>query len=67
MGVPIERHINYVDKSISSPLHLAVRGGNLEVIKLCIAHGAKIDQQQVEKSGAMTRHDMHDIHCKTMK
>lgn len=48
--MPIERHINYVDKSISSPLHLAVRGGNLEVIKLCITHGAKIDQQQVEKS-----------------
>lgn len=49
MGVPIERHINYVDKSISSPLHLAVRGGNLEVIRLCITHGAKIDQQQVGK------------------
>ncbi|MCJ8744730.1 hypothetical protein PDJAM_G00122030 [Pangasius djambal] len=52
-GVPIERHINYVDKSISSPLHLAVRGGNLEVIKLCIAHGAKIDQQQCDKSTAL--------------
>ncbi|KAK3534710.1 hypothetical protein QTP86_023793 [Hemibagrus guttatus] len=53
LGVPIERHINYVDKSISSPLHLAVRGGNLEVIKLCIAHGAKIDQQQCDKSTAL--------------
>ncbi|XP_026998616.2 transient receptor potential cation channel subfamily A member 1a isoform X2 [Tachysurus fulvidraco] len=53
LGVPIERHINYVDKSISSPLHLAVRGGNLEVIKLCINHGAKIDQQQCDKSTAL--------------
>ncbi|KAI5616928.1 transient receptor potential cation channel, subfamily A, member 1a, partial [Silurus asotus] len=52
-GVPIERHINYLDKSISTPLHLAVRGGNLEVIKLCIAHGAKIDQQQCDKSTAL--------------
>uniref|UniRef100_A0A8B9LME8 Transient receptor potential cation channel subfamily A member 1 n=1 Tax=Astyanax mexicanus TaxID=7994 RepID=A0A8B9LME8_ASTMX len=45
-GMSIESHINYVDKSISSPLHLAVRGGNLDVIQLCIAHGAKINQQQ---------------------
>ncbi|TSN21213.1 Transient receptor potential cation channel subfamily A member 1 [Bagarius yarrelli] len=52
-GVAMERHINYVDKSISSPLHLAVQGGNLEVIKLCIAHGAKIDQQQCDKSTAL--------------
>lgn len=42
-------HINYLDKSKSSPLHLAVRGGNTEVIKLCIAKGAKVDQQQVKK------------------
>lgn len=47
IGYSIETHINYVDKSFSTPLHLAVRGGNLEVIKLCIEQGAKIDQQQV--------------------
>ncbi|XP_072524951.1 transient receptor potential cation channel subfamily A member 1a [Salminus brasiliensis] len=52
-GMSIESHINYVDKSISSPLHLAVRGGNLEVIQLCIAQGAKIDQQQCDKSTAL--------------
>ncbi|CAF98029.1 unnamed protein product, partial [Tetraodon nigroviridis] len=39
-------HINYLDKSKSSPLHLAVRGGNIEAIYFCIANGAKIDQQQ---------------------
>uniref|UniRef100_A0A4W4HLE7 Transient receptor potential cation channel, subfamily A, member 1a n=1 Tax=Electrophorus electricus TaxID=8005 RepID=A0A4W4HLE7_ELEEL len=53
VGLSIEEHINYVDKTISSPLHLAVRGGNLEVIRLCIAHGAKIDLQQCDKSTAL--------------
>ncbi|XP_041823420.1 transient receptor potential cation channel subfamily A member 1b [Melanotaenia boesemani] len=43
-------HINYLDKSNSSPLHLAVRGGNIETIRLCIASGAKIDQQQNDRS-----------------
>uniref|UniRef100_A0A8C6LVK3 Transient receptor potential cation channel, subfamily A, member 1b n=1 Tax=Nothobranchius furzeri TaxID=105023 RepID=A0A8C6LVK3_NOTFU len=46
-GHSAEKHINYLDKSNSSPLHLAVRGGNIEAIRLCIATGAKIDQQQV--------------------
>uniref|UniRef100_A0A8C6LXV4 Transient receptor potential cation channel, subfamily A, member 1b n=1 Tax=Nothobranchius furzeri TaxID=105023 RepID=A0A8C6LXV4_NOTFU len=36
-------------KSNSSPLHLAVRGGNIEAIRLCIATGAKIDQQQNDR------------------
>uniref|UniRef100_A0A3B4A594 Ion transport domain-containing protein n=1 Tax=Periophthalmus magnuspinnatus TaxID=409849 RepID=A0A3B4A594_9GOBI len=40
------KQINYLDKSNSSPLHLAVRGGNLETIQLCISTGAKVDQQQ---------------------
>uniref|UniRef100_A0A669F7T9 Transient receptor potential cation channel, subfamily A, member 1b n=1 Tax=Oreochromis niloticus TaxID=8128 RepID=A0A669F7T9_ORENI len=43
-------HINYLDKTKSSPLHLAVRGGNIETIRLCIATGAKVDQQQNDKS-----------------
>uniref|UniRef100_A0A3Q1GYS7 Transient receptor potential cation channel, subfamily A, member 1b n=1 Tax=Acanthochromis polyacanthus TaxID=80966 RepID=A0A3Q1GYS7_9TELE len=43
-------HINYLDKSNSSPLHLAVRGGNMDTIRLCIACGAKVDQQQNDKS-----------------
>ncbi|CAG5895906.1 unnamed protein product [Menidia menidia] len=43
-------HINYLDKSKSSPLHLAVRGGNIETIRLCIETGAKIDQQQNDRS-----------------
>ncbi|XP_017213756.1 transient receptor potential cation channel subfamily A member 1a isoform X2 [Danio rerio] len=52
-GLSIDAHINYVDKSCSSPLHLAVRGGNLDIIKLCIGYGAKIDQQQCDKSTAL--------------
>ncbi|XP_056600005.1 transient receptor potential cation channel subfamily A member 1a [Triplophysa dalaica] len=53
VGLSIDTHINYVDKTCSSPLHLAVRGGNLEVIKLCIAYGANIDQQQCDRSTAL--------------
>uniref|UniRef100_A0A671XZB3 Transient receptor potential cation channel, subfamily A, member 1b n=1 Tax=Sparus aurata TaxID=8175 RepID=A0A671XZB3_SPAAU len=50
LGHQIEQHINYLDKSRSSPLHLAVRGGNIEAIRFCIANGARIDQQQNDKS-----------------
>ncbi|KAE8279919.1 Transient receptor potential cation channel subfamily A member 1 [Larimichthys crocea] len=50
VGHQTEKHINYLDKSKSSPLHLAVRGGNMEAIRLCIATGAKIDQQQNDRS-----------------
>uniref|UniRef100_A0A3B4D255 Ion transport domain-containing protein n=1 Tax=Pygocentrus nattereri TaxID=42514 RepID=A0A3B4D255_PYGNA len=53
LGVSTSVHVNYLDKSKSSPLHLAVRGGNIEVIKLCIAKGAKVDQQQCDKSTAL--------------
>uniref|UniRef100_A0A8C8DU18 Transient receptor potential cation channel, subfamily A, member 1b n=1 Tax=Oryzias sinensis TaxID=183150 RepID=A0A8C8DU18_9TELE len=49
-GHPAAVHINYLDKSNSSPLHLAVRGGNIDAIRLCIATGAKIDQQQNDRS-----------------
>ncbi|KAM7390546.1 hypothetical protein PAMA_008623 [Pampus argenteus] len=50
LGHTAECHINYLDKSMSSPLHLAVRGGNIEAIRLCIATGAKVDQQQNDRS-----------------
>lgn len=61
VGLSIDTHINYVDKTCCSPLHLAVRGGNLEVIKLCIAHGAKIDQQQVRKVISTVTKEMFHI------
>lgn len=47
LGHPADLHINYLDKSKSSPLHLAVRGGNIEAIRFCIANGGKIHEQQV--------------------
>ncbi|XP_051542893.1 transient receptor potential cation channel subfamily A member 1-like [Myxocyprinus asiaticus] len=53
MGISSVVHINYLDKTRSSPLHLAVRGGNTEVIKLCIIKGAKVDQQQCDRSTAL--------------
>ncbi|XP_066523799.1 transient receptor potential cation channel subfamily A member 1b isoform X2 [Hoplias malabaricus] len=46
-------HVNYLDKSKSSPLHLAVRGGNTDVIKLCIEKGARVQQQQCDNSTAL--------------
>ncbi|XP_041817411.1 transient receptor potential cation channel subfamily A member 1b [Chelmon rostratus] len=49
-GHHTESHINYLDKSNSSPLHLAVRGGNMDAIRLCLANGAKVDQQQNDRS-----------------
>ncbi|CAM4721838.1 unnamed protein product [Leuciscus chuanchicus] len=52
-GLSTSVHINYLDKTKSTPLHLAVRGGNIEVIKLCIIKGAKVDQQQCDKSTAL--------------
>ncbi|XP_048121828.1 transient receptor potential cation channel subfamily A member 1b [Alosa alosa] len=52
-GHSAETHLNYLDKSQCSPLHLAVRGGNIEVIKLCIEKGARINQQQADKSTAL--------------
>ncbi|CAL8311470.1 unnamed protein product [Merluccius merluccius] len=50
LGHPMETHINFLDKSKSSPLHLAVRGGNIEAIRLCIRTGARVDQQQLDLS-----------------
>ncbi|XP_043922215.1 transient receptor potential cation channel subfamily A member 1-like [Protopterus annectens] len=52
-GHSFEKHINYLDKSLNSPLHLAVQGGNLEVIKFCIECGAHIDLVQADNSTAV--------------
>ncbi|XP_051785308.1 transient receptor potential cation channel subfamily A member 1b [Erpetoichthys calabaricus] len=53
LGYSFEHHLNFIDKSCSSPLHLAVHGGNIEVIKFCIDNGAKVDLQQNDKSTAL--------------
>uniref|UniRef100_A0A673H037 Transient receptor potential cation channel subfamily A member 1-like n=1 Tax=Sinocyclocheilus rhinocerous TaxID=307959 RepID=A0A673H037_9TELE len=53
LGLSTSVHINYLDKTKSTPLHLAVRGGNIEVIKLCIIKGARVDQKQCDTSTAL--------------
>ncbi|TRY55471.1 hypothetical protein DNTS_032268 [Danionella cerebrum] len=53
MGISSSVHINYLDKTKSSPLHLAVRGGNIDVIRLCIQKGARVDHQQSGKCTAL--------------
>ncbi|XP_069813573.1 transient receptor potential cation channel subfamily A member 1 isoform X1 [Dendropsophus ebraccatus] len=46
-GFSIEDHINFTDNEKSSPLHVAVQNGRLEIVKACISYGAKIDLKQV--------------------
>ncbi|XP_044151009.1 transient receptor potential cation channel subfamily A member 1 isoform X1 [Bufo gargarizans] len=46
-GFSIEDHINFTDNEKSSPLHVAVQNGRLEVVKACVGYGAKVDLKQV--------------------
>uniref|UniRef100_A0A4W3GKR7 Transient receptor potential cation channel, subfamily A, member 1a n=1 Tax=Callorhinchus milii TaxID=7868 RepID=A0A4W3GKR7_CALMI len=46
MGYTSEYLLNIPDKTHCSPLHLALHGGNMETIKICIENGAKLDFQQ---------------------
>ncbi|KAM9198587.1 transient receptor potential cation channel subfamily A member 1 [Dugong dugon] len=46
-------HINFVDKGKHSPLHMAVQSGDLEMIKMCLDNGAKIDLQEKGKCTAL--------------
>uniref|UniRef100_A0A8K9V2J5 Transient receptor potential cation channel, subfamily A, member 1b n=1 Tax=Oncorhynchus mykiss TaxID=8022 RepID=A0A8K9V2J5_ONCMY len=47
MGHSIEEHINFLDKSYSSPLHLAVRGGNMDIID------RNMENRSVDRSTAL--------------
>ncbi|XP_059809885.1 transient receptor potential cation channel subfamily A member 1a [Hypanus sabinus] len=50
-GYSREKHSNFLDKGLHTPLHLALLGGKIETIKTCIENGAKIDlQEQKDKS-----------------
>ncbi|XP_069587576.1 transient receptor potential cation channel subfamily A member 1 isoform X2 [Ranitomeya imitator] len=49
-GFSIEDHINFTDNEKSSPLHVAVQNGRLEVVKACIGYGAKIDRKQIDNA-----------------
>ncbi|XP_072007830.1 transient receptor potential cation channel subfamily A member 1 isoform X2 [Engystomops pustulosus] len=49
-GFSIEDHINFTDNEKSSPLHVAVQNGRLEIVKACIGYGAKIDLKQIDNA-----------------
>lgn len=46
-GYERQDHINFVNNGKSSPLHMAVQGGDLEMIKMCLDNGAKLDMMEV--------------------
>ncbi|XP_069777339.1 transient receptor potential cation channel subfamily A member 1-like [Narcine bancroftii] len=52
-GYSREKHTNFLDEGLHTPLHLALLGGNLGTIKSCIDNGAKIDLQEKDKSTAL--------------
>ncbi|XP_075069745.1 transient receptor potential cation channel subfamily A member 1 isoform X2 [Mixophyes fleayi] len=52
-GFSIEDHINFTDNEKSSPLHVAVQNGRLEIVKACIGYGAKIDLKQNDNATAL--------------
>ncbi|KAM4688925.1 transient receptor potential cation channel subfamily A member 1 [Discoglossus pictus] len=52
-GFAIEDHINFTDNEKSSPLHVAVQNGGLEIVKACISYGAKVDLKQCDNATAL--------------
>ncbi|XP_029779461.1 transient receptor potential cation channel subfamily A member 1 [Suricata suricatta] len=42
-GYSRESHINFVNNGKSSPLHMAVQSGDLEMIKMCLDNGAQLE------------------------
>ncbi|XP_055967198.1 transient receptor potential cation channel subfamily A member 1 [Sorex fumeus] len=52
-GYPRQSHINFVNNGKSSPLHMAVQGGDLEMIKMCLDNGAKLDMMETGKCTAL--------------
>ncbi|XP_056378121.1 transient receptor potential cation channel subfamily A member 1 isoform X2 [Hyla sarda] len=49
-GFSIEDHINFTDNEKSSPLHVAVQNGRLEIVKACVRYGAKVDLKQIDNA-----------------
>lgn len=52
-GYERQDHINFVNNGKSSPLHMAVQGGDLEMIKMCLDNGAKLDMMENGKCTAL--------------
>ncbi|KAJ6663961.1 hypothetical protein lerEdw1_008915 [Lerista edwardsae] len=53
LGYTPENHINFTNNGKCSPIHLAVQSGDLEMIKMCIEYGAKVDLKQSDKCTAL--------------
>nr|QHX41565.1 transient receptor potential cation channel subfamily A member 1-like [Octopus vulgaris] len=45
-GKDLSRALSYVDKDNNVPLHSAVRSGSLEVVRVCLEAGSRIDLKQ---------------------
>uniref|UniRef100_A0A8C5MP51 Transient receptor potential cation channel subfamily A member 1 n=1 Tax=Leptobrachium leishanense TaxID=445787 RepID=A0A8C5MP51_9ANUR len=52
-GYGMVDHVNYTDNEKSSPLHIAVQNGGLEIVKALIEHGAKADLKQNDNATAL--------------
>lgn len=46
-GYSRQSHINFVNNGKSSPLHMAVQSGDLEMIKMCLDNGAHLELMEV--------------------
>lgn len=46
-GYNRQDHINFVNNGKSSPLHMAVQSGDLEMIKMCLDNGAQLELIEV--------------------
>ncbi|XP_053322889.1 transient receptor potential cation channel subfamily A member 1 [Spea bombifrons] len=53
MGYCIEENVNYTDNEKSSPLHIAVQNGGLEIVKALVSYGAKVDLKQNDNATAL--------------
>ncbi|XP_060058243.1 transient receptor potential cation channel subfamily A member 1 [Erinaceus europaeus] len=52
-GYKRHSHINFVNNGRSSPLHMAVQSGDLEMIKMCLDNGAQLDLMENGKCTAL--------------
>lgn len=52
-GYDRQFHINFVNNGRASPLHMAVQGGDLDMIKMCLDNGAQLELMENGKCTAL--------------
>ncbi|KAM8784412.1 transient receptor potential cation channel subfamily A member 1 [Rhynchonycteris naso] len=52
-GYKRQFHVNFVNNGKSSPLHMAVQSGDLEMIKMCLDNGAQLELMENGKCTAL--------------